>query len=259
MFDPDYKGDIDADNYEFNNFIRPGMHKEDLEHIIALYDGEIRYTDYHIGLLMDKLMDLDLMDNTIIIITSDHGEEFFEHGEKGHKKNLYDVELQIPLIIRLPDSHLKNLKINILASLVDLMPTILSLLNIYNPVQSNGIDLSSFFTPNTDDLDRKLLIELFNKKTLLGVRSKKYKMIQCVTLFFKELYDLQKDKNEIKNIIHRETAKLIEKEYLTNLASLLNNSAALRRNIKLDEEMNIARVDEKTTQRLKSLGYIKCK
>ena len=60
------------------------MNSRDLAHLISLYDGEIAYTDYYIGKLMRLLIELEIDDHTLVILTSDHGDEFFEHGGKGH-------------------------------------------------------------------------------------------------------------------------------------------------------------------------------
>ncbi|MBM3234694.1 sulfatase [Candidatus Poribacteria bacterium] len=107
MFDPDYTGIITGQDYERNELINPQMPERDLEHIIALYDGEIAFTDSYIGKLMTYLKKLDIYENTMVILTSDHGDEFFEHGCKGHRNNLFDETLKVPLIIKFP-SEKKN-------------------------------------------------------------------------------------------------------------------------------------------------------
>ena len=70
--------------------------------MIALYDGEIRYTDDHLRQVFALLRDLHEFDDTIVVVTSDHGEEFFEHGRKGHGTNLYDETIRVPWILRYP-------------------------------------------------------------------------------------------------------------------------------------------------------------
>jgi arylsulfatase A-like enzyme len=102
LFDPDYDGDISAVDFELGQHIHRNMDPADLAHIVALYDGEIRYTDEWVGRLLEHLKALGQLDDTIVVVTSDHGEEFFEHGVKGHRKNLYDESLLVPLLIRYP-------------------------------------------------------------------------------------------------------------------------------------------------------------
>ena len=70
--------------------------------MIALYDGEIAWTDRHVGLLIERLEEHGLLDETIVVVTADHGEEFFEHGRFGHRKELYDESVRVPLVVRYP-------------------------------------------------------------------------------------------------------------------------------------------------------------
>ena len=102
MFDPDYSGTLDPRMMLRNASIRPGMPERDLQHLIALYDGEIRYTDDNLARLLAELDRVGRLDSALIVVTSDHGDEFFEHGQTGHQKTLYDEVLRIPLVIRWP-------------------------------------------------------------------------------------------------------------------------------------------------------------
>jgi arylsulfatase A-like enzyme len=69
---------------------------------VALYDGELRFTDLHIGRLLDELRAHKLYDKTIIVVTGDHGEGFGEHGIELHGYHLYAAQTRVPLIIRVP-------------------------------------------------------------------------------------------------------------------------------------------------------------
>ena len=101
---------------------------------IALYDSEINYVDSFIGKLIHKF---ELDQNTLIVITSDHGEEFLEHGHLAHGKNLHQETINIPLIIKLPHSSKKN-TFEKPISLIDIMPTILHTINANSPEQTLG-------------------------------------------------------------------------------------------------------------------------
>ena len=106
------------------------------ENIVALYDGEIRYTDeVLIKPLIQKLKELKLYQNTMIILTSDHGEEFYEHKAWTHGHTLYKELIHIPLIIKFPHSKHKNSGIYKTVRIVDIMPTILD---------EVGIDISQY-------------------------------------------------------------------------------------------------------------------
>ncbi len=93
--------------------------------IIGLYDGEIRYTDETlIGRLVAKLKALGIYDRTMIVLTSDHGEEFYEHGAWLHTHSVYDETIRVPLIIKFFGSRNAGRIVRSPAFVVDVMPTI---------------------------------------------------------------------------------------------------------------------------------------
>jgi len=118
------------------------MDKRDLQHIISLYDGEIKFTDHYLGQIIKKLKDLGTFENTLIIVTADHGDEFFEHGNKGHRRTLYDEVIKIPLIVKLPAGRFRNRKISSQVSLIDVASTILGVAGIEIPEQMQGAEPS---------------------------------------------------------------------------------------------------------------------
>jgi arylsulfatase A-like enzyme len=141
IFDPDYSGDVTADNFIRNEAIRSDMEPGDLEHVVALYDGEIAYTDHYLGRLFDELKKLDLWDKTMIVVTSDHGDEFFEHGNKGHRNTLYAELLNVPLIVKLPGARWSGRRDERLVGIVDIAPTVLDVAGLPPLVESNGRNL----------------------------------------------------------------------------------------------------------------------
>jgi arylsulfatase A-like enzyme len=161
MFDPDYTGTITGQDYEGNELINPQMPERDLEHIIALYDGEIAFTDSYIGKLMTYLKELDIYENTMVILTSDHGDEFFEHVCKGHRNNLFDETLKVPLIIKFPSGKENpfaslspsRTRINQQVSIIDIVPTFLDYLSITPRNSELGIRNAELIPPlNSDDV-----------------------------------------------------------------------------------------------------------
>jgi arylsulfatase A-like enzyme len=113
------------------------MDPADLEHVLALYDGEIAFTDHHLGRLLNWLKGRDLVDKTIVVVTSDHGEEFFEHGERGHRNNLYDETLLVPLLFRYPEALPGGVTVSAPVRLQDVASTILELAGL-GPVPGFG-------------------------------------------------------------------------------------------------------------------------
>jgi arylsulfatase A-like enzyme len=133
MFDPHYAGDLDASGFETNPRLQADMDPRDLQHLIALYDGEIRYTDEHVARIVDRLRRLRALDDTLVVVTSDHGDEFFEHGAKGHSKTLYDEIIRVPLVMRLPGRVVPGQRRDEQVRLMDVAPTVLGLLGIAPP------------------------------------------------------------------------------------------------------------------------------
>lgn len=141
MFDPDYRGTVTTEDFETSSTVHAGMDPRDLEHVVALYDGEIRYTDDHLGRLIDVLRRLAVLDDTLVVVTSDHGEEFYEHGNKGHHKELYDESIRIPLVLRFPGRISAGIVVDAQSRLADVAPTILALTNTPVP-PAFGLDPS---------------------------------------------------------------------------------------------------------------------
>lgn len=139
-----YKKHINLEAYlggkEF--YFKP-LSKEEKENIISLYDGEIRYTDESlIHPIIRELKKLKIYDKTMIIITSDHGEEFYEHRAWLHGHDLYNEVIRIPLIIKFPYSKYKAKIIKTPVSSLDIFPTILSFFNInYTNYKIDGENL----------------------------------------------------------------------------------------------------------------------
>ncbi|MDB4953166.1 MAG: sulfatase [Myxococcales bacterium] len=92
---------------------------------VALYDGEIRFTDLHIGRVLDELRAKGLYDKTVVVVTGDHGEGFGEHGVRNHGYHLYSAQTKVPLIVRVPG--LAPRRALTPAAHVDILPTLVNL------------------------------------------------------------------------------------------------------------------------------------
>jgi arylsulfatase A-like enzyme len=103
----------------------------DRQNIMGLYDGEIRYTDEKlIKPLVEKLQQIGIYERTMFIITSDHGEQFYDHGSWNHGNFLYEDVLKVPLIIKFPDSKFHGRNSSTIVRVIDILPTILEELGI---------------------------------------------------------------------------------------------------------------------------------
>jgi arylsulfatase A-like enzyme len=118
--------------------------KRDKERIEALHDGEISYHDEYFGKFLAKLRELGLDENTIIVVTSDHGEEFQEHGSWGHGHSVYQELLGVPLMFRWPGVIPANARIGPVVSTLDIGPTVLEATSVPIPKEFEGRSLLGF-------------------------------------------------------------------------------------------------------------------
>ena len=104
------------------------------------YAGEIAYIDNCIGRVLERLRTLGVYDNTLVIVTGDHGEGLGEHGEETHCYYVYQGTLHVPLVVRAPGCP-KGIAVEQNASLVDIVPTVLGLVGLKVPARVEGVDL----------------------------------------------------------------------------------------------------------------------
>jgi arylsulfatase len=131
---------MDLSKFETNPAIYRGMPPTQLAYILSQYAGEIRATDEYLGKFFALLEEKGLWSNTAVLITADHGEEFFDHGEKGHKNNLFAETIHVPLLLKLPGSAGGRTD-GRLASHVDVLPTLLALAGVAPdfPIQGRSL------------------------------------------------------------------------------------------------------------------------
>jgi len=134
-FGPPYDGWVDGRGVMTDPRINAAMDRRDLARLLALYDGEISWVDENIRLLFRAIdrIDPDLLENTIVVVTSDHGEEFFEHGMIGHRHNLSAPAVRIPLIVAYPGHVPAGIEIAPTVPIYDIAPTICDLAGIATP------------------------------------------------------------------------------------------------------------------------------
>ncbi|MBU1030558.1 MAG: sulfatase [Nanoarchaeota archaeon] len=173
------------------------LNTTEFDYYITQYDGEIRFIDNEIKIILNYLYKEKLIDNTIIIISSDHGESLGEHEIYFDHGTLYDTDLKIPLIIYNPKSKIKNKRIKEQIQSIDLYPTILNILKLNNQININGKNFYNLIT-DKDYQERTAYIKGDDEKTF-ALRTNKLKYIN--DLEEQLLFDLEKDSLELKNII----------------------------------------------------------
>jgi arylsulfatase A-like enzyme len=221
-------------------------------HLISQYDGGIAYIDFHIGKLIERLKELGLYENSLIIITSDHGETFGERDLFKHGVSVYQDQIYVPLIIKYPKIK-QGVVVHETVSLCDLMPTILDVLRFEIP---GDIDWQSLLTPK-QSRPREVISESFPHGYLLqwhprfrrierAIFSGQVKFIRS-TGGKRELYDLSKDPKEKRNLYNSSGGAY--KELEARLNEWLKETK--------EEFGSTPKLDKGTLDRLKSLGYIK--
>ncbi|MDH3255391.1 MAG: sulfatase, partial [Acidobacteriota bacterium] len=146
LFEHDYSGPLPAaisvDLLRQINRDEVEIDADDLEHIIATYDAEIRSMDDGLGHLVEWLRQMELYDDTMIVFTSDHGEEFGEHGRIGwHSHSLYDELLRVPLVVKLPGAAHAGASVSDVVRSLDIAPTILATIGLPAPEDFAGTSL----------------------------------------------------------------------------------------------------------------------
>lgn len=188
-----------------------GEAKDGHERHINNYDSEIAFVDAYVGKIIQKLKDTGLYDDTIIIITSDHGEAFKDHGMYFHGQNLYNEVIRVPLIIHVPGWPAR--KVQGPVSLVDIAPTFLDLQDITIPTEFEGQSLMPTMNGTGELPDRAIFAELLpytNWKEHHKVAIyKDSKLIQILTAGTTELYDLANDPLEKQNIISKDKERAV--------------------------------------------------
>jgi arylsulfatase A-like enzyme len=146
MFDEAYDGPLpfvieEGDELDRINENPRWSYEPDVRHVISLYDGEIRYMDEHLGAFLKHLEELGIADQTVVVFTSDHGEELGDHGWVGkHAHSLYDELLHVPLLIRIPGTEPRRIWTQV--RLIDLAPTILGIMGLdRGEAPFQGVDL----------------------------------------------------------------------------------------------------------------------
>jgi arylsulfatase A-like enzyme len=223
--------------------------------IKALYDGEVRYVDDSIGRLLDHLETLGLYEDALIILTSDHGEEFWDHGGFEHGHSLYNELIQVPLFIKPPDNDAGR-TISSYVSTRSILPTVLAYCGLDNPVQdASALSLRDLMnttdnSPATPPVASSALLYRDKQETIIFDATKYTRSIESSAQY---LFNLQSDPGEEHNLIFDQP------EMMNTGQSLLDDER--RRALELRHLLQLGGEDatEMTPQDieiLRSMGYL---
>jgi arylsulfatase A-like enzyme len=267
-FDPGYSGKEAVEKGQAGSFEErtlsgedPGLDEADIRHLVALYDGEIAYADSQVGRLVERLREKNRLDDTILVLTSDHGEEFLEHGGVQHGHTLYNEVIRVPLIIRYPPRIPEGtvLERRIVQSL-DMTPTLLDLADITIPAEMQGESLMPL-VQDSESPRREFAVSESPFADLKAVVTGKWKYIYTSgTRPLKpslrsaqapggRLYDLEQDPGELRDVSseHPEIAAGLHAALLDALPESERERLAAQKDLQIHPDVR---------EQLKSLGYL---
>jgi arylsulfatase A-like enzyme/thioredoxin-like negative regulator of GroEL len=213
------------------------------------YHAEVASLDEEIGKIVRELERLELVGETLVVLTSDHGEGLYEHNEPTHSFLVYDTTIRIPLIFwgwkNLPHGK----RIGSLVRTVDILPTILDLLDLQSPGDIHGISLKPLILGETSDLaltaygEATSFVRTFGVSPIRFLREGSWKYIHKAN---PELYDLATDPNELNNVAS-ENSEIVERLREILVAAVAGASPFAAETIE---------VDEVEAMQLQALGYV---
>jgi arylsulfatase A-like enzyme len=222
--------------------------------MIDLYDAEIAANDHSFGVLMSELRSMELYEDSLVVVVSDHGEEFFEHQGWSHGKTLYAEQLDVPLIMMLPGSF-GGLRVPEVVQHVDILPTVLDLCNLLIPSQIQGRSVSVLIDPTVPSQwdSRSLSYLKLRGREGTALWEGRWKLIQMRTQdsdHFPELYDRQLDRGDFSDLAGVESET---RQYLVAHRERVENGLP-----KAVEPLIVDITKKKeAVEELRALGYIR--
>jgi arylsulfatase A-like enzyme len=227
------------------------LDKDDVEYLVSQYDGEIAYLDSQLGRLLDWLERASLLDRTLVLVTSDHGEYFGEHGLYGHGKALYEEALRVPLLVKLPGQRSgtrieRRLGLHEVASIVE--GVVGGATDPLAPAHAGTGPrvLAEYWLP---DLLVRARPDLFKAGYVRAAYDGGYKLIQA-DVGGDELYDLSEDQGEARNLLalEPERAAPLRARIVAAAPPLVDVTSTKRVAPSLNPEM---------LDQLRALGYVR--
>lgn len=214
------------------------------------YDGEIAYMDREIGRLVDDLRRRGLLDDTLLVVTADHGESLDEHGENTHGLFVYDATQRVPLMLRFPGRIPAGTRTDRLVSGIDLAPTILELMDLPPMEGVEGVSFEPAIRGETMPereavyAEAKLPERSYGWSPLLALSDRWQKFIEAPR---PELYDLRADPDELENLADERPQEVAE--WRARLESLEKTWPA-------PDEAAERPISDAEREQLASLGYL---
>ena len=212
-----------------------------------LYDGEIRFVDDQIKRVFDKLRELGLYDDSLIVFTADHGEGLQQHKKLGHGV-IYNEQLLIPWVMKLPGGERGGSRVSGLASVIDIFPTVIAVADL--PITSRGFDGIDVLTQEREYAlaEREHTKERFGSELNYALIGKRFKYFYY-TESDDELFDLENDSAETVNLI--ESNGDVAESMRNELLKLVHENQQRGSGLDVQAEVPPAMLDA-----LSELGYV---
>ncbi len=245
LYDPSYEGEFEKTTKGVFDTDDP----TDVARIKSLYEGEVFFADTLFGELLDGLRETGHLESSIVVLTSDHGEEFKEHGRFQHDR-LTEEHVRVPLIVRHPEP--RPLRSEILVSNVDFLPTFLSLAGIAPEGHFDGRD----WTRISQDPDWIAGVSMTSgKERWLSLRRGDHKLIQtCLPDTRRRLFDLAADPGEHDDLHDQEPA--LVRKLFRELEVLLGGPPCTVMQAAVQGAEPTVGLSEENIEALKALGYL---
>ena len=232
--------------------------ESDRQRIRYLYAGEVRYLDQWLGRLFDELDGRGLGEETMIVITSDHGEGLWDHGLRDHGNDLYRETVHVPLIVHYPGmDESDGRRVTAPVSLIDIASTVFGVFVIEPPAGYQGADLVTHLDAEEVSAEELVLSEMdLRGRRLRSIRRGNLKLIEtgeqpCERDTTIELFDLASDPDEQQNLVGQ------RRDVEARLATLLAKSGLrLVEGGDAREEVELSDLDPATLDSLRALGYL---
>ncbi|HJN14105.1 MAG TPA: sulfatase-like hydrolase/transferase, partial [Armatimonadota bacterium] len=170
---------------------------------VAVYYGMVTLMDKYIGAILDKLDDLGLADNTLVLFSTDHGHLFGQHGMIAKGAFHYDDLIRVPYVVRYPGKVAAGERSDALQSLVDLSPSFLSTMGIDVPRAMTGVDQTPVWFGGEETARDHCIVENRHEPDTIHVKTlvtQRHKLTVYYRQDYGELFDLEADPNEVNNL-----------------------------------------------------------
>jgi arylsulfatase A-like enzyme len=198
FLDPAYAGMVGT---SYNGRANPFWNDADRRRIVDLYDGEVHYADRLVGQLLDTLRERGLLEKTLFVVVSDHGEELVERGTLGHGHSLYDELIHVPLIVRFPHAGFSG-RIDAQVRAMDIFPTVLDAVGMPVPAGIDAASLMPLVRGEAPSLRSDLAVAeaVMVKPERKAIRQRDRKLVVEPGTGQMMLFDLAADRAEHTNI-----------------------------------------------------------